>query len=651
MKNSLGIRNLDDFDDEEDVNENSPSTLGIRYFDEDEDDTNLDQHEDVTNSLQNGQLTTQNQGEDGDLATEKEEPSFWQSVASHPATQALLGAAKRYTYPADILKMGMLGEGLSDLDELEEIFTREGKPFDRDAYINAIFEASNSIPTQQLLEDKVKEHTGIDLAPKDTFSKIVRQGSEIATTGPKANLAGKPIKEVAKHVAKKGAGGLGGAALGEGAKELGVPEPLADFLASAIGGSAGGKKEPFKLTGKEAKNAQVAEKHALRKFGGLQREKPLEKAIVPTEKNILNPDTLKTAQKELDLSSKKAIDEIVNSKIPATKLQKMGVNLEKAYTKVYDITKDQAKKSDKLGKTFDIDPLLDNIKTRIKDIKKTAPSLSPSDKAEIKELTKQYKQLTTQPANSVKRQAKKVTGEQLLDQYRNFNEETRGIYRKTEFSGSEEVVKNAYAQLKNDLIDVIEKTDPALAANLKTANKLYHESSKLDMVNEIVDKAFENGYNPKKLNQLLGSKRNRAFIDRDLGKGTTKEMQEIAKYGMEAEKVLKSVKNPKTIGEIMSELTPLKASLLFAKGTAGIPVVALYDIPKAAVNRIKGRLMLSPKTRQSYSDFVRHAVSPESAAFKKASQQLTKSIEDEYGSEKDFLKFLEEDESDTDNED
>ena len=60
--------------------------------------------------------------------------------------------------------------------------------------------------------------------------------------------------------------------------------------------------------------------------------------------------------------------------------------------------------------------------------------------------------------------------------------------------------------------------------------------------------------------------------------------------------------------------------------------------------------MLSPKTRQSYADFIKQAVSPESPAFKRSSRNLTKSIEDEYGSEQEFLKSLES-EDDEDEED
>lgn len=629
---------------------------------------NLEQEEADTD-LEQDEEDLENQGEVDaarqEAETDEEDDSFWQGVASHPITQGILGIAKRATWPLDALKLAMIGEGLSDLDELEEAFRKAGKPFDRDEYIKHVYEAAELVPTQQLAEDKIKDWTGVDLAPKDTFSKIIRGGAEIASTGPSGLLKQAP-KQAAKQVAKRAAGGLGGAAVGEGLKKAGVPEPLADILAFTLGGAAGGKREPFKLTGESAKNRKVAEKHGLRKFAGMEREKPLENAIV-------TPKAQKKAAEELGETSKKAIDKIIADKIPITKQRAMGIDLEDAYTKAFaasesraktvDAANKAAKKAGKQSKEIDLQPLLTKIKTKIKDIQKTAPSLSPSDKAAIKELRKQYKALSNAPKPQTPiygpngqvlnptpkgRTPKQTSASQALDQYRNFNEETRGIYKKPEFSGSEEVVKNLYGELKGDLIDAIEKASPELASDLRFANKIYHETSKLNHVEELIGKAFENGYDPKKLNQALGSKRNRAFLERDIGKGAVQDMQDIAKYGVDAERqVLKAVKNPKTLGELASELTPLKASLLVAKGTAGLPAVLLHDIPKAAARRAKGALMIKDATRKSYADFVRHAVSPESAAFKKASRELSKAIEDEYGSEQEFLKFLEEEENGT----
>jgi len=50
-------------------------------------------------------------------AQEKNEkkPGFWET-AGDVFTQAGRGALKAFTWPADVLKLGMIGEGLSDLD-------------------------------------------------------------------------------------------------------------------------------------------------------------------------------------------------------------------------------------------------------------------------------------------------------------------------------------------------------------------------------------------------------------------------------------------------------------------------------------------------------------------------------------------------------
>lgn len=587
----------------------------------------------------------------------EEEKGFWQSVASNPLTQSILGLAKRVTAPLDLLKLLTTGEALTDLDELEDAFKKAGKPFDREDYINKVFEASQYFPTQQLAEDLVKEHTGVSLEPKDTFSKLVRNASEIFATGPKGLL-----KKPAKQVAKRAAGGVGGAVVGEGLKKAGVPESLADLLSYSLGGAAGASKKPFKLEGEQAALQKTAKKHELREFGGLQREKPSGKAVV-------TPQSQKKATEELAESSKKAIDKVIADKIPIAKQRAMGIDLQDAYNKAYDSANKKAAsfdsaanaaaKAKKPAVEIDLQPMLDKIKKKISSIRKSAPSLSPSDKAAISELKKQYKALTLPtkknppiygPQGQVlnpsptKRSPKKISMEQGLDQYKNFNEEVNGIYRKPEFSGKEEVVKNIYGEMKSDLLDVIDKASPDVGKDLRFANKIFHETSKLNQVEGLVSNAFANGYNPKKLRTILGGKHNRAFLERDLGKGAVKQMLDIANYGAAAEKkVLSVVKNPKTLADLASEMTPLKASLLFAKGTAGLPVVLLHDIPKSIVQRAKGALMLSPKTRQSYSDFLKHSVSPESASFKKASQNLNKAIEEEYGSEKEFLKYLEED--------
>ena len=110
----------DDEDDDIDLSSDEKDEFGFDPYDKEED---LGEQSD----------------ESEDKEEKEEEPSFWQSVASHPVTQAVLGAAKRYTFPLDVLKFFMLGEGLSGLDEIEENFQKMNIPFDREEYINNVY--------------------------------------------------------------------------------------------------------------------------------------------------------------------------------------------------------------------------------------------------------------------------------------------------------------------------------------------------------------------------------------------------------------------------------------------------------------------------------------------------------------------------------
>jgi hypothetical protein len=161
-----------------------------------------------------------------------------------------------------------------------------------------------------------------------------------------------------------------------------------------------------------------------------------------------------------------------------------------------------------------------------------------------------------------------------------------------------------------------------------------------------MSKAFKDGYNPKKLTTILGGKTNKVMLSRAIGKDAVKDLVDISAYGVKAqEKVLSQLKNPKTVGQFLSEMSPLKLGLLSLKHGLNYKLYGpplAYDISKSAVNRAQGYLFTRPTTRKSYINYLKHAISPESAAFKKASRDLTSAIIDEFGSEKEFTEMLEE---------
>ena len=668
--NEYGLIPLDYEDHLSTPEEESQSSLGVienlfggapqQEFDSDEGDNELQQSQQPEEpSPQSYSTPFIEEFEEGEreFPLEEQAPqnenepqeSFAQSVASHPITQGLLGAAKYFTWPLDVLKLAMRGEGLTDIDDIEEAFERAGQPFDRQDYINKVHELTESVPTQQFIEDLVKEKTGIDLAPKDKTSKIIRQGAEILATGPRGL-----IKEPAKQIAKRTAGAAAGAATSEGLKEVGAPETLADIIGFSLGGAVGGKSQAAKLTPEAKKLTQTAEKHGLRQFEGMQREVAPKNAVVSPKKQA-------QLTQELSETSRQAIDRVIEGKLPIKKLRDSGVDLESAYTKAYDQASKTAKQFDSRSpKGVDLSGLLDFIKKKRQQIKASAPSLSDVDKKVIGELNEQYRQLTTAPKKnqtilgptgqsipqSTKRIPKSMTAEQALDQYKNFNENVKGIYRKAQFTGAESAIKNLYGEMNSKLIQSIEKVNPQLAQELSFANRIFSQTSNLDLAEGIMSKAFSGGYNPKKLNTILGGKTNKAMLSRALGKDAVKDFADIAAYGMKAEeKVLSQLKNPKTVGQFLSSMSPLKLGLLSLRHSLnyklyGIPLA--FDIGKGIIHRAQGALFTRPTTRKSYVNYLKHAVSPESAAFKKASRELTTSIIDEYGSEEDFLKYLSE---------
>lgn len=581
----------------------------------------------------------------------EEKPSFAQRLASSPPGQFVLGSLKKLSWPLDLLQAAGLGEGLSSVDEIEEIAQREGVPFDREDYLSKVYQAASVMPTQELAEAYIKQTTGLDLAPKDKKGRISRTGGEIF------GLQGKNLlTEGPKRLIKKGLAAGTGGVVAENLKELGVPELFADIAGHGTAGAAeAARKAKPKLSPEGLKATETAEKYNLPKFAGMEAEKAPKKPVVPKEKQI-------RLKKELSDSTKQAIDSIIEGEVPIKKLKDRGYDLEGAYQSLYKEAETQAKKFDKKGGNIDVQPVLNFIKKEMKEIKESAPSLSKPDKVRMNILKEEYKALTQEPpkvkepkvkllgprgeplpskAPQKGRIPKKVSAAQAIDQKRNWNENVKDLYRKAEFTGAENEVRATYAQLNKELMEAIEKSgDKELAQSLKFGDRIYSEVQKLNQVNEILDQAFEKGYDPKKMNRILKNKRLRSYLKRNLGSKAVPELKAIADYGERAhEKVLSKLKTPTTVGDWLKELTPLKASLLFLKGTVGIPAIP-FMVGKAGLNRLQGWLFTRNATRKAYEGFLKGAATGQIGAFKKASERLSKAIIEEFGSEEELLDLI-----------
>ena len=627
------------------------------------------------NNIQKDSFSAWRPKQEEQIQEEPKEESLPQKIASSFPVQAVLGTFKRFTWPLDLLKMAALAEGVSGAEEIEEAVTKEGGKFDKDYYLKKVFEAAQALPTQDAAEEFIKEQTGLDLSPKGTAANIFRKAGEIGSLSP-GKIAGAPIKEIAK----KSTGALTGGTVSTGLEELGVPGAIAEPIGFGFGGAAtAGKKITKPLAGEAAKARETAGKFGLRRFEGMEREKPPKNPIVSVERQ-------KELGEELSKSSKDAIEQIIRQEIPIKKMKEKGYDLKKSYQKLYKVADKEAKISDKefaenlakkkaepnnkeyqkLPVGIDIEPVLTWIKSEKAKILKSAPSLSKPDQVKLNILNKEYRQLTKNkekiPEPKVKllgpsgdllkpaikqprgREQKIISATQSIDQKRNFNENVKDLYRKTEFTGAEQEVKETYAQMGQKLIESIEKSgDMKLAENLRFGDRIFSENAKLNLVEDVIGKSFENGYDPKKLSSVLKGNKNQAMLNRSIGKDAVKDLKDIASYGEKANSmVLSKLKNPATVGDWFKELTPLKLAIVMAKHT-GLPIVgSLHEIAKGTSNRIQGYLFTRNSTKKAYVDFLKGAASGEKGAFAKASKNLTDAINEEFGNEEELEKLSKE---------
>jgi hypothetical protein len=557
--------------------------------------------------------------------------------------QPISGYLKKFTYPADILQMAGIGEALDPLfiDELRSIHEREGLDFDENEYRKKVAEAAKAFPTQSNIERGLEESTGLPLQAKTGLQKAF-------------NLGGMAGGFQAGNLAQKGIAAVTAPVVSEIAQSAGVPEPIAELLGLTSGGSAASNKLAAKLGEKALSSEQqalrqVAEKHNLPTYAGMEVETPKISPVVSAQKQ-------EKLAKELAEKSEKAIDEVITKQLPLNEVEKLGINPESVYERSYKRMDETAKEVDKQissgeKQPINVDPVLKWIKNEENKIYASAPSLSAPDKTRLRILQQEYNQLTKKPPKSFlsklklgpkrERVSKTANASQIIDQTRNFNENVKGIYRKPEFTGAENEAREVYGQLNEQFQKLLEKSGESdLARQLWFGNQVFHETTKVNQVQNILSPAFEHGYNSNKMASIVRNKSNKKFLERSMGKDSVKDLVDIAHYGNQAEKlVFKRLQNPKTIGEYVSNLTPLKAGLLFLKHASVPGLAMLGETTKGTSQRVAGLLFTRPTTRKAYVNFLKGAMSPQKASFKNASKSLTEAIDKEFGNEENLLKI------------
>jgi len=561
---------------------------------------------------------------------EAQEASWWETTKD-VAIQGIRGTAQAFSWPMDVLKLGMMAEGLSDIDELEESFAKAGKPFDRDAYIKTVTGLGEYIPTQGFFEEAIQNATGINLQPTTKTGKFVNKAATVASLTKGSGLS--------KLLAGAAAGGTT-----EGLKALGVNETVADISGDVVGGGTQALKKGARVFTKEAEALRkVADKHGL----------PFYEFMTKPPGGIITPKVAKARElaimKELGVNSEQAAKAVLEGRIPLAQLRSQGFNLSQLEKDAYQKVETLAAAHKKPIPTKDI---VSDIKKEIATIKKTAPSPSDAEKTYMSILEDEAKALTLEPKKqavilgpngqplnpqSKARIPKEISAEELIKQHKNYNSNVKGIYRKPEFSGREEAVRNAYAFLNNSVRNTLEKEGGSdLANSFKEANHIFNQRSVIKRSEALIDKAFVNGeYNPKKLSQVLNSRQGE-ILRRDIGDKGVNELKEIAQYGEKAishtDQLLKS---PKFAKEALTwgTLAP------FILGSTGKMTGMLY-VAKPIAERIKGYLLSRPATRTAYNHIIKNAAKGSFKNMQAEFSKLNELVSDEFESPDQFIKQI-----------
>lgn len=581
-------------------------TAPTQSFLDDEEDAGIDlaQYRDEQKALQDSA------DEEGtiDLAayakSEQAKEATWVDSLKEAGFQAAAGLGQAFTWPLDVLKIAMVGEGLTDLDELEDAFAKAGKPFDRNKYVQTVMEQGEFIPTQALLEKKIDETFGTNIENPKTktgkfFNKLFFIGGLTRGKG-----LGKAVKAGTKAAATTAA-----------LREAGAPEFVAE-----LGGDAASvlslEKQARKLSPEAARVAEIADKRGL----------PLMESML-SESASQSPKISGARKKALDtklgMSTEEAIKGITEDRIPISKLRGNGQDLQILEDEAYDVATKLASANPKKLQTKD---LVSDIDREIARIKSLAPSPSDAQKAAIKILESEKTSLSKASSNA----------EQLIQQTKNYNSNVKSIYKKAEYSGVEEEVKNAYAFLNDRIRNTIEKQAGKEVVDAhRAANTIFGQNAALARTEGLISKAFENGeYKPKKLNQLLNNKGTGAQLRKDLGPEGVKDLRDIAEFGEKAQKTTAQYANASKHKFKIGEWGPLAGFLLakFPKTTGAVLAA------KPVVDYARGYFLTQPASRKAYANIVKNAANGSFGNMAKDFAVLESQVIKDFGSIEDFMK-------------
>lgn len=515
-----------------------------------------------------------------EMKKESEEISWW-DTAKEWGVQAALGISKAFTWPLDILKLAVIGEAYSGMDEFKRAYERNGEVFDESAYIRGVKEQAEFVPTQELMEGMISKNLGIETKPKTKSGKVINKFFYLKTMAARPLLRGNRVAGDLPSIMGRSAGaGAVGVGTAEGLKAAGANETASEIIGDVVSGAVPHVGSVVRNINDRARILRdIADRH------GLPFSEFMMRMYLPKGPKI-SPARRLALETELGMSSEEAIRRVIEGQIPLSQLRRRGLSLDVLENDVYAYLRDLVRRN---NYTANIDVVINDIEREIMRIQNRAPSQSVEEAAKIRILQQErFRLINSRPSV-----------EQLITQTENYNSNVKDIYRLPEAQGVEEGYRQAYGFLNSSIHDLIERTaGPEVAAASVSARTMFGQNAQLIRTDNLINKCFAYGeYNPTLLRSVLTSQEG-ALVARDLGEQAIREIRDIANFGARAQQATTQFANSAARSIDLRLWGPLAGFALSYVPHGGYAAVGATVAPM--FNYVRGWMLTNPAARTVY---------------------------------------------------
>ena len=562
---------------------------------------------------------------------QQENPESLLRQIERGATQLPLGAleASPVGVGASLFQLAGTGESLAELEELEERlpelrekFPNFGLPekIDREKYLKAVEQASETFPTISNIGKFVEEKTGVPLQPKSETDEFLRFIG---------NLSGFAKGSAVTKLSK----GLKGATMLSALQTAGIPKPIAQGLAlytSLHEKTPKGfqlpkekvvPKEEIPIPGAKAKAEAEAPKQIKVKEtlpSGLTKPRALE-AKRPSL-GIITKEKQQQAIKKLEDEASKLTKESLHKHVPEAKRLEEGFDFETHFKNEFGPLKQAINKA---NPRIEIKPVTRFLQDNFK---KYHGLTSPHEDA--KKIISETVKFMRSP---------KTQGKDLYSIIRSNNKKIKDIYETARFTGKHEEYVNFLLDMNRAITDSFKQTLPKDSKWMKRfleLNEGYGQYKNALKTNYLLKPLLQGNPTPSNLKKFINDPRLQKKLELAMGKQGASEVVQIAKDLEKASDAIKSIKAQDI--KVMDAAFPIALIIPFVKIPASI-----YGIKKAAdwARRGYGWYLTTPATRTAYDSAVKAIADKNPQAYVKATNELKKEMKAVGIDERKLLEF------------